>query len=332
MGASDSSLALRMTTPAKLIETGTPYEPTSDARPGRELKGHTDRSGTTVHEWTAVLFGALAVTPAVFLGLLIGGVVGDVATANAPTWVIGVCALAFGGAGLSLIVHGMRGVMRRRAAAVQRRGFPMQPWHWDHDWDVRGTTDRGWEEARRAVMFAVMASLILAPGNWAMIALPDMPVWAKGVVALFDLMIAYALWRAAYVALRTTKYGRPRLRAQRFPLHPGGHAELVLERRGPLGSVGTLDVTLRCVQERYEKRGSGENRSQVVVCYELWAETRRVQCTAGAPLELRFDIPAHLPGCALGERPPRYWELEVTGEAPGIDYGGSFLVPIYAKV
>jgi hypothetical protein len=332
MGASAFSLDLQMPTPTRIAEPGTRYAPTSDARPERELKGHIDRSGTTVHGWSAVGFGLLALTPAVYLGLVLMGVVGDLAAANAPLWVIGACALAFGVAGLSLTVHGARGVMTRRAAAVQRRGFPLQPWQWDYDWDVRGTTDRGWEEARRAFMFAVMASLILAPGNWAMIALPDMPVWAKGVVVLLDLMIAYALWRGAYVALRTIKYGRPRLHAQRFPLHPGGLAELVLERRGRLGSMSTLDVTLRCVQERYEKRGSGENRSQAVVCYELWADTRRVECTPSAPLELQFDIPARLPGCALNERPPRYWELEVTGEAPGIDYGGCFLVPIYATV
>ena len=52
----------------------------------------------------------------------------------------------------------------------------------------------------------------------------------------------------------------------------------------------------------------------------------------GRPLELRFDLPSHVPGCALSERPPRYWELEVTGQAPGIDYGGSFLVPVYVRV
>jgi len=27
---------------------------------------------------------------------------------------------------------------------------------------------------------------------------------------------------------------------------------------------------------------------------------------------------------------PRYWELVVSGEAPGVDYGAVFLLPIYA--
>lgn len=322
-----------MTSAARRVETTTPYDPTSDARPGRELKGHTDRSGTTVHGWAAVALGALAATPAAFVALVLTGVVRpDSASVNAPLWVVGFCGAAFGAAGTSFIVHGLRGVLRQRAAATQRRSFPMQPWHWDHDWDVRGMTDRGWEEARRAFVFALMASLILAPGNWAMVALGDMPVWAKAVIVLFDLMIGYALWRGAYIALRSIKYGRPRLRAQRFPLHPGTSAELVLERGGPLGAIQAFDVTLRCVQERYEKRGSGKNRSQVVVSYELWAENRAMPGSAAAPLEMRFDIPSHLPGCALSERPARYWELEVSGEAPGIDYRGTFLVPIYARV
>jgi hypothetical protein len=309
------------------------YTPTCDARPGRELKGHADRSGTTIHGWPAVAFGAVATAPAVFIGLLLAGVIGDLAAqAHAPAWVIGACGLAFGAAGMALVVHGLRGVVRRRAAATRRRAFPMQPWHWDHDWDVRGSTDRGWEESRRALTFAVMASVILAPGNWAMIALDEMPFWAKGVVVLFDFMIAYALWQAAYLTLRTMKYGRPRLRTSRFPLHPGAMAELVLERHGALGTVATLEVTLRCVQERYETRGSGKNRSQTVVSYEMWAETRTVTGEPGRPLQLRFDIPSHVPGCALSERPPCYWELHVIGQAPGIDYGGSFVVPVYARV
>ena len=321
-----------MTSPARRVDATTQYDPTSDARPGRELKGHTDRSGTTVHGWAAVALGALAAMPAGFVALLLAGVLTpDSTSASAPRWVVGFCGVAFAAAGAAFIIHGVRGVLRRRAAAIQRRSFPMQPWHWDHDWDVRGMTDRGWEEARRAFAFALMASLILAPANWAMVTLPDMPVWAKAVIVLFDFMIGYALWRGTYMALRTIKYGRPRLRVQRFPLHPGMSAEAVLERLGPLGAIQTFDITLRCVQERYEKRGSGKNRSQVVVSYEVWAEKRAVQCSAAVPLEMRFDIPSHLPGCALSERPARYWELEVSGEAPGIDYGGTFLVPIYAR-
>lgn len=277
-------------------------------------------------------FGALATAPAVITGVVLARAIGNPAAPREPLWMLAVVGLAFAAGGLSFIAHGARGVLRRRAAEAQRRSFPMQPWHWDSDWDVRGTTDRGWEEATRAFGFAVWASLILTPINGTMIMRPGIPVWAKGVVALLDLMIAYALWRAAYVALRTIKYGRPRLRAQRFPLHPGTSAELVLERSGPLGAIQSLDVTLRCVQERYEQRGAGKSRAQVVVCYELWAEKRAVQCSAGAPLELRFAIPSHVPGCALSERPARYWELEVSGEAPGIDYGGTFLVPVYARV
>ena len=322
-----------MTSPARRVETSTLYDATPHARPGRELKGHSDRSGTTVHGWAAIALGALAAAPAVFVALMLAGVpTPGSSSANAPLWVVGFSGAAFGVAGAAFIAHGLRGVLRQRAAAAERSAFPLQPWHWDHDWDVRGMTDRGWEEARRSFVFALLASLILAPGNWAMVALPDMPAWAKGVVALFDLLIAYALWRGAYMSLRTIKYGRPRLRAQRFPLHPGMSAELVLERSGSLGSIRALDVTLRCVQERYESRRSGRTRSQVVVCYEVWAETRAIQCDPDAPLEMRFDVPSHLPGCALSERPARYWELEVSGEAPGIDYGGSFLVPIYARV
>jgi hypothetical protein len=28
---------------------------------------------------------------------------------------------------------------------------------------------------------------------------------------------------------------------------------------------------------------------------------------------------------------PRYWELEITADTPGVDYKATFLIPIYEK-
>jgi hypothetical protein len=33
----------------------------------------------------------------------------------------------------------------------------------------------------------------------------------------------------------------------------------------------------------------------------------------------------------MSEEPPRYWEIETKGEAPGIDFKSRFLVPVYAR-
>jgi hypothetical protein len=44
---------------------------------------------------------------------------------------------------------------------------------------------------------------------------------------------------------------------------------------------------------------------------------------------VRFPIPPDAPTTELGARPPRYWELELSAEVPGVDFGARFLVPVY---
>jgi hypothetical protein len=71
------------------------------------------------------------------------------------------------------------------------------------------------------------------------------------------------------------------------------------------------------------------------VCYEVYADARTVDDARGLwegrrGLALSFPFPADAAPTRLSERPPRYWELEIGAEVPGIDYQGRFLLPVYA--
>ncbi len=48
-------------------------------------------------------------------------------------------------------------------------------------------------------------------------------------------------------------------------------------------------------------------------------------------MPIEFEIPMQ-PELAteLAVNPPRYWEIIVAADTPGIDYKGTFLVPVYA--
>ena len=186
-------------------------------------------------------------------------------------------------------------------------------------------------------------ALFLLPFNWIafMSGARDWGVLAVFglVVGIFDLMLLGALLRAGYLLVRYARYGASTIRFRRFPFFLGDTLEVTLPRTERVAALGRLTATLRCVQERYHVHGSGRSRRSVVVCYELYGETRVVGATPGnrgrrreaAEISISFALPAGDYGTRLGERPPRYWQLELTAEVPGVDYAASFLVPVYER-
>jgi hypothetical protein len=268
-----------------------------------------------------------------FLVLLALGLVGDVDQGrNAPLWVVLPVGVLFAIVGLLLVAHGASGVARRRRTEGFRRKFPGQPWAWDHRWTVGGSTDETGSEIARSLVTGSVVALFLVPFHWVGFVSPDGPVAFAVLSLLFDAVVALVLGRAAYLAIRRARFGWRTLRFARFPFLTGETLEASLDRRGALGDVRALTATLRCVQERYETRGVGRNRAQQVVCYELWSNTRTVEAAGQASFHFTFPIPPDAQGTALGERPARYWELDVTsGDVPGVDFAATFLVPVYAS-
>ena len=93
-------------------------------------------------------------------------------------------------------------------------------------------------------------------------------------------------------------------------------------------------MDMRFVEEQYETRGSGKNRSQQVICYQRYHENRTLKGKDISPsgtLSLEWDLPneAELT-TSLSHRPARFWELEVKADTPGVDYHSRFLLPVYA--
>jgi hypothetical protein len=168
--------------------------------------------------------------------------------------------------------------------------------------------------------------LFLLPFHWVAFFSRERPVVFQLVTLIFDAVIVALLWRVGHVVARRLRYGESRLRLGDFPIAPGRDAELLLDELSPRARAYPIRATLRCIEERFEVRGSGKNSSRESICYELYRDERLV-----APGEPRvvFPIPDAVPGTRLAEPPPRYWELELSAETPGVDYGARFLVPVY---
>lgn len=301
--------------------------------PGARLSNHTDRSGTTIHGWAAVLFGL----PFAGIGLTITvlSILGRMQpSGNTPRWVLVLSGIVFAAAGLWMIAHGARGVGARARAAARREANQREPWAWDHAWDPFGSRDDSGRTIGRVVGFALFSALLLAPFNWVSFISSEGRGMFKVITGAFDVMIlGMGAW-AVYLVARRRKYGVGVLRFRRFPFTTGDEVEVMLARLGPLASLDSLEATLRCVQERYETTRRGGKSESRVVCYEVWSETKRSEAGDGRrsterDFTWRFAVPESVPGTSLSERPPRYWELEVKAEMPGVDYRATFLVPVY---
>ena len=93
-------------------------------------------------------------------------------------------------------------------------------------------------------------------------------------------------------------------------------------------------IDLRFIEEQYETRGSGKNRSQQVICYQRYHVNRTLKgkdVSLSGSLSLEWDLPEDPEfSSALSQRPARFWELEVRADTAGVDYHSRFLLPVYA--
>jgi hypothetical protein len=68
---------------------------------------------------------------------------------------------------------------------------------------------------------------------------------------------------------------------------------------------------------------------------QVWADAPPIEPAWGGaggswnlPIELRLPLGSY--ETRLADRPPRYWELGVHGEAEGVDFDATFLLLVYA--
>ena len=303
------------------------------ALPGRELAGRGGRSAATVHGIASVLIGVVPLLTGLSLLGVTGGLIGEeIATLRTPRWVAGIVAMVFVVTGLYFVLHGWRGVSRSRRIRRVRANHPDEPWLWDHSWNAFASFDGTRGELRRGVPVVVMLAAFLLPFNWIAFSAQGTHPAVAVITGAFDALLLLALARVVHLALRLRRHGATELRLPCFPCRTGDDVELKLVRTPRLARLGELRGTLRCIQERYEVRGTGRGRGHRVVAYALHESVAEGEVTPGGEaIVFRFPVPMDAAGSSLAERPPRYWELSVEGESPDADYEASFLVPIYSR-
>lgn len=247
--------------------------------------------------------------------------------ANAPLWVIGGAGIAFAMAGLILIGHSLRGIMYRRHARRIRHRYPDKPWLYDYPWQATGIRDAAGRWFNTLLGVLLMAAL-LTPFNWWAFLSRDGMIAVQIFTGLFDLLLLLAFCSLLYRLLQHAKYGATYLAFDHFPFVPGKPIRLTLSPNRFEGLVATL----RYVEERFEARGHGRNRSISHNSYQHYHETKDIEASpAQTDLVIAFELPDNPEWVTRLTADPsiRYWELMVTCEQPGIDFRTTFPLPVY---
>lgn len=308
------------------------------ASPGdaRRINNNTPISSTTIHGKGAIIFGSAFAGMGLFIILIATGVIPtDEGSANAPMWVVGFCGAIFAVPGLWLMLHGL---VSLRVEARKRRveaECPTQPWRADYPWSEQGIRDRQASGVRQMLFGMLFMIMFVTPFNY--IAFESGSKGAMGYVfACVDGFAAVYAGMFFYRFSRWMKYGTGRVQFLRFPYFLGEQLNLNYIPARKLTGIQKLTCTVRCIREAYETHGTGDQRHESVVCYELYSDLKELDAAAlsnsyDRAIGVQFDLPENGESTRIAERPPIYWELEVAAEARGVNLYSKFLLPVYSR-
>lgn len=271
--------------------------------------------------------------PFVVIGVLLG-LIGlrvvevDPASVHAPWGILTAIGAVFALAGLSLLVNALRGMLLRSRRKHLSRMHPERPWLGDWPWDARRGRDEPWRRVLAAWFGFTLFALFQVPFVWWAFLSGEGPWMVKGIVGLFLLICLLVGGTAFHRTMQALRYGSSYVVYEEFPFRLGSEARV---RFGPC-RFDRLTVDLECVEERFETRGHGKNRSTTNVMNRLHHEQRTLELAPSVPeVDLRFSLPDDPElTTAFVQLPIRYWRLRVRADVPGVDLDTSLLLPVYA--
>lgn len=230
----------------------------------------------------------------------------------------------FGGAGLGLIIFGLRG-----KRVIDTPETAEKPWLARAEW-----ADNQILSAARTWVYvlwfvAVIWNALSIPAT---IAVPE--VWRdEGALALIILLFPLVGLGLLYWAVRKTlewrRFGATPLRMDPFPGAIGGDVGGEIELGVAYVPNMACEVTLSSLYSYVS--GSGKNRSRHEEV--KWQDSGYAQvdrATRGIRLRFRFSVPEGLHPSEEEEGDYHLWRLNIKAELPGVDLDRSYTIPVYA--
>ncbi len=307
------------------------------SRSSKELYNHPSQSRIAIDGISAIIFSLpFSLAGVVIILMAVNIIPVESSKVHVPRQLFALMGAIFFIAGEIVMFQGVAGLIRRSRAKRRASENPGDASGIDYAWDRAGIKGDGLSEVITNFLGWCFFALFMVPFHWMFLfSGKKTPGIVYFMIGLFDLIVMCGFGYCIYLLIRYLRYGQSFFKFSRFPFQPGGTVDGMVMMAKPLKGVTKLRMTLRFIEERFEIRGTGKNRSTQVVCYEVYNETKERTDFAqyGADIErlqIMFELPADLDlKNKIAQRPPCYWQLEIAAATPGVDYLSRFLVPVY---
>jgi hypothetical protein len=218
----------------------------------------------------------------------------------------------------------------RPGLVVPHEDVAVEPWT-RFPGDRTGARDETGERALAYLRRSLALLLFLAPAGLVAWLLDDVVPISIALLLGLSIVTVVVFSRSITLFARFRRFGGARFRFDRFPFFLGETLEGRLVVAVPLPPLERLRLQLRCVKETHVP---GE-KSSSDVAMRVWSAERRPRAEDVSAdrreRRVRFELPKSAPPTRFSSPYPEYWELLVTADLPGPDYGAVFLVPVYAR-
>ena len=308
-----------------------------------DLPNYTPMSRSVAYGWGLICFGLVFASIGVLIGMRVMGLLGG--KVHAPMWVLSCAGVVFLTVGSTMCFQGMADLihrMRGRRDAILHAGAD---WRADYIWagsdskpGMRSREHGSWIGFAMGMLVVTCFTMV---STWISMTTKDPGVtiflWMmSGFMYLIFLVFAWVFIQRVLTAIR---FGSPRLVYESIPVRPGEMVVgTVLCPRG-FRALKRIRITLRFVVERYEQtpRTSGESKIKLLcsgTASDEWVIDDVAHQIGGigisGEIPIAFLIPDDAEDTQALSRPARFWDLEIRGEAKGVDFVHRFAVPVYS--
>lgn len=280
-----------------------------------------------------VVFGSLFLLAGLYVLLCALDVIkADDDSFHAPRWVVAVIGTMFMTAGVLISLNAILAMRRRSRLKTQSTRFPGEPWRADHEWRSLYCLDESGKQIPATFFFAAFLAMFFGPLAYLYLGLSKAGSWAFAIGVCFLIPILIVLWQVIKLSVRQFRYGGGRMEYDNMPLVAGQKLKMKWRGKGAIGPYEKITFTLRCIEEKIQTRRRNNNSRQYLRA-EQWVESFVIdgpgEHLADEVIDVYYDLPADVPSTQLNHDPPRYWEVEMSVETSDVEFGQSFLVPIY---